>query len=48
MANLFQFQAFEGNPKSFELLDRHLLVVGQSGSGKSYFLGKIVNWLRVL
>jgi ABC-type oligopeptide transport system ATPase subunit len=31
----------------FDLLDRHLVVVGQSGSGKSYFIGKMVEELAL-
>lgn len=45
MANLFQ--AFEEDSGDFEQLDRHLLVVGQSGSGKSYFIGKMVEELAM-
>lgn len=37
-----RFTAFKGIAKSFDALDRHLLVVGQSGSGKSYFLGTLM------
>lgn len=45
MTNLFQ--AFEGDSMNFKQLDRHLLVVGQSGSGKSYFIGKMVEELAL-
>ena len=37
--------AFDGSPKDFSLMDRHLVVVGQSGSGKSSSIGKIVEEL---
>jgi hypothetical protein len=39
------FDGFEGKPKAFDALRYHLLVVGQSGSGKSYFLGKMIEEL---
>lgn len=40
-----RFTAFEGHPLSLTSLDRHLLIVGQSGSGKSYFMGTLMEEL---
>lgn len=37
-----RFEAFKNEALPFDRLDRHLLVIGQSGSGKSYFLGRLI------